>query len=419
MSSLALNATTGEEMNSFGADLPPAFSGSTGYFFRNGSTLQARDVATSFVKWSFQGGGINSAPIVVNGYVYVGSVSGNLYALDGSSGAIVWTGSLGSGIRYTSDSDAGEPPPGLGAGAGIIVVPAGRLLVAFQSALPTPTPSPTPVSDQNEIDRADYFVHQHYLDFLSREPDQSGLDFWTNQITSCGSDQTCIELKRINVSAAFYLSIESQETGFFAERVYKAAYGDTTAESSLGGVHQLNVPRVRLNEFLPDLQQLGWGVVVGSGAWQQTLDNNKNTFTSQFIHRLRFRSAYPYALTPTQFANQLFANAGITPTPAELAAVTREFSFQDDSGDPSARGRAIRRVVENPRFIQQENNRAFVLMQYFGYLHRNPNDSPDTDYTGYDFWLSKLNQFNGNFINAEMVKAFISSTEYRQRFGQP
>jgi hypothetical protein len=67
--------------------------------------------------------------------------------------------------------------------------------------------------------------------------------------------------------------------------------------------------------------------------------------------------------------------------------------------------------------VSGEFNRAFVLMQYFGYLRRNPNDSPDTDYTGFDFWLTKLNQFNGNFQNAEMVKAFISASEYRQRFG--
>jgi hypothetical protein len=64
-----------------------------------------------------------------------------------------------------------------------------------------------------------------------------------------------------------------------------------------------------------------------------------------------------------------------------------------------------------------EFNRAFVLAQYFGYLRRNPNDPQDTDYTGYDFWLTKLNQFNGNYITSEMVKAFISSIEYRQRFG--
>ena len=57
------------------------------------------------------------------------------------------------------------------------------------------------------------------------------------------------------------------------------------------------------------------------------------------------------------------------------------------------------------------------LMQFFGYLRRNPNDPQDIDYTGYEFWLNKLNQFNGNFVAAEMVKAFITSTEYRQRFG--
>jgi Domain of unknown function (DUF4214) len=74
-------------------------------------------------------------------------------------------------------------------------------------------------------------------------------------------------------------------------------------------------------------------------------------------------------------------------------------------------------VAEDPEFSSAESNRAFVLMQYFGYLRRNPNSTPDTDFTGYDFWLTKLNQFDGNFVNAEMVKAFIQSTEYRQRFG--
>jgi len=59
-----------------------------------------------------------------------------------------------------------------------------------------------------------------------------------------------------------------------------------------------------------------------------------------------------------------------------------------------------------------------VLMQYFGYLRRDPNQGPDTDFAGYDFWLNKLDRFNGNFVDAEMVKAFISSAEYRQRFVQ-
>jgi hypothetical protein len=58
-------------------------------------------------------------------------------------------------------------------------------------------------------------------------------------------------------------------------------------------------------------------------------------------------------------------------------------------------------------------------MQYFGYLRRNPFDPPEAtgDFQGYNFWLNKLNQFNGNFVQAELVKAFISSVEYRHRFG--
>ena len=76
-------------------------------------------------------------------------------------------------------------------------------------------------------------------------------------------------------------------------------------------------------------------------------------------------------------------------------------------------------MAENSTLQQLEFNKAFVLMQYFGYLRRNPNDPPETtlDFTGYNFWLAKLNQFNGNFQNAEMVRAFIVSSEYRQRFG--
>jgi hypothetical protein len=76
-------------------------------------------------------------------------------------------------------------------------------------------------------------------------------------------------------------------------------------------------------------------------------------------------------------------------------------------------------VAENSTLKVQETNKAFVLIQYFGYLRRNPNDAPEAnlDFGGYNFWLGKLNQFNGNFVDADMVKAFILSAEYRQRFG--
>ena len=87
------------------------------------------------------------------------------------------------------------------------------------------------------------------------------------------------------------------------------------------------------------------------------------------------------------------------------------------NGGTETRASVLRKVSEDADFTARERNRAFVLMQYFGYLRRNPDDAPDADFSGYNFWLNKLNQFGGNFVAAEMVKAFITSGEYRQRFG--
>ena len=78
----------------------------------------------------------------------------------------------------------------------------------------------------------------------------------------------------------------------------------------------------------------------------------------------------------------------------------------------------LRRVAENAEFSRRELNRAFVLSQYFGYLRRNPNEGADTDFAGYRFWLAKLEEFGGDYVAAEMVRAFLSSAEYRQRFGR-
>ena len=82
------------------------------------------------------------------------------------------------------------------------------------------------------------------------------------------------------------------------------------------------------------------------------------------------------------------------------------------------RAQVLRAVAEDETLKSAEFNRAFVLTQYFGYLRRNPDASPDANFDGYNFWLQKLDQFDGDYVNAEMVRAFILSIEYRQRFGQ-
>jgi hypothetical protein len=261
----------------------------------------------------------------------------------------------------------------------------------------------------NPLDSADaqFFVRQHYLDFLNREPDNSGWDFWMKQISSCGFDFRCVEERRVNVSAAYFLAIEFQQTGYLVERMYKAAYGNLT-----------NAPvPIKFNEFLADTQKIGDGLIVGKSGWEGTLENNKQTFATQFVQRSRFSAVYPTSMTPAKFVDQLNTNAGNVLSSSDRAAAIAVFGNASDTSNVSARAQVLRQVAENPNLYQAEFNRAFVLMQYFGYLRRDPNSGQDSDFGGYSFWLKKLNDANGNYIQAEMVKAFIDSAEYRARFG--
>ncbi len=248
----------------------------------------------------------------------------------------------------------------------------------------------------NPIDDAPFYVRQHYVDFLNREPDPSGFAFWTNEITTCGSNANCVLVKRLNVSAAYFLSIEFQQTGYMIYLLQKGSYGD--------------MPRYRA--FIRDTQEIGKGVIVGAPGWDAQLAANKTAFVDEWVNTAAFRSKYD-SMSDAQFIDTLFSNAGITDV------TLHDSMLAELQGSSATRASVLRQLVDNPSFQQKEFNSAFVLMQYFGYLRRNPDDAPDNNLDGFNFWLSKLNQFHGDFIAAEMVKAFISSTEYRQRFGQP
>ncbi len=372
----------------------------------------------------------------------------------------------------------------------------------------------TPRQPPNIIDDQRYFVRQHYYDFLNREPDTAGLDFWTNQITSCGNDQQCIELKRINVSAAFFQSIEFQRTGLLAYLTEKAAFG--------------GLPRY--GPFMRDVQALQKDYVFGAPGADAQLEANKRAFFDEFVTRPEFVAKYG-GLTNDQYVLELLTTGGVSTTTGRLLLteltgakvvpsvntpaiglsvgrigfdiVTVRFSFSlknlssqqlsahihgpatttgnapvlhtlpigefmdfpvtltsEQNRDLRAgllyvdvhtvnhpdgeirgqipqlrfirdvlakaltdgiitRAQALRFVAEDIDFRQNELNRAFVLMEYFGYLRRNPDDAPDNNLSGYNFWLDKLKSFNGDYIKSEMVKAFINSSEYRGRFGPP
>jgi CSLREA domain-containing protein len=291
------------------------------------------------------------------------------------------------------------------------------------AALGTPSSMSVTIADDateppgNIIDDANTFVRMHYHDFLNREGDQSGIGFWTGQMTNCGASDLLV--CRVNVSGAFFLSIEFQQTGYLVERMYRTAYGQATATSNLGGSHQVLVPIVRANEFLTDTQRIGRGVIVLQPGWETVLENNKQAYALEFVQTTRFITALPTSRTPAQFVDQLNQNAGLVLSPSERTTAINTFGIAADTTNVTARAQVLRQIAEDQDLYNAEFSRAFVLAQYIGYLRRNPNDAPESslDYTGYEFWLNKLAENGGDYVKAEMVKAFISSDEYRKRFG--
>jgi CSLREA domain-containing protein len=245
-------------------------------------------------------------------------------------------------------------------------------------------------ASKNPLDQTAFFVRQQYLDFLGREPDADGFNFWTNNIESCGADQQCRAVKRIDTSAAFFLSIEFQQTGYVVGRFYEASFGRPP----------------KLSEYLPDLTVMRDGVVVGQPDALTRLEQNQELFAEQWVTRPAFKQAFG-SLNEMQYVDALAANAGV-----RLAEEDRTAFIVGLLTGRETRAGVLLQIVQNEDFAARDFNAAFVRMEYFGYLRRDPDDA------GFQFWLSKLNRF-GDFRTAEMVKAFLNSTEYRARFGPP
>ena len=262
------------------------------------------------------------------------------------------------------------------------------------------------VTGTNPIDTSAFFVRQHYLDFLGREPDPTGLAFWTNNIESCGTNLGCRDAKRVDTSAAFFLSIEFQETGFYVLCLQAAGFNKQSDDAN---------SRVTYTNFMRDARQVEEGVVIGQPGAMAQLDQNKTAYALQIVSSQAFIQNNSTSIAG-DYVDALFTRAlkfNGSPTTQERQNAIDAFGI----GDLNGRASALRSVADSNSVRQKQLNSAFVLMEYIGYLRRNPTDPPDTDNTGYSFWLEKLNDFDGDFRKAEMVRAFILSDEYRQRFG--
>jgi uncharacterized protein DUF4214 len=145
-------------------------------------------------------------------------------------------------------------------------------------------------------------------------------------------------------------------------------------------------------------------LIVGSGDWLQRLAANKEAFVNGWVQRRAFLEAYG-ALTNQAYVDTLVGHTGVS-----FTRIERDVLLNSLNAGTASRADVLRQIAENDQFVRAKRNATFVMMQYFGYLRRDPDES------GYQFWLKKLNDFNGNFEQAEMVKAFIISGEYRNRF---
>ena len=281
------------------------------------------------------------------------------------------------------------------------------------------------------IDDADFFAAQQYIDFLRRFPDAPGHAHWTGEITECSDPAKrfqgetlaqCTERKRANTSAAFFHSPEYQASGSFVLRVYWGTLGKQLNHPGCPGVPQ-NLPghcRPRYSEYIADMATVSQGIVVNNQLSPSVINANKQAFVQNFITRPAFTAIYG-TLNPTQFVDKLSQTTGVALSSSDRTALINEITanaankanvvFKVVDGAVAINSEAHLRfdTTYGKAYFDKEFNAAFVFMEYIAYLRRNP------DQAGYDHWLGKLNQF-GNWVDAQMVLAFILSPEYRNRF---
>ena len=254
----------------------------------------------------------------------------------------------------------------------------GGIGTAAVSIIQQTPPDPT----TNPLDGAQFFVREHYFDFLHRLPDDGGLNYWVSQLESCGNDQNCLNQRRIDVSNAFFFEGEFQETASYLYRVYKSGFG-----------------------IKPSYQQFmeSRGQVVG----ESQLEQSKIDFANAFVERADFLQQYPQAMTSEEFVGALNAN-----TASSLTMLEQQALVDGLNSGAEKRGTVLQKIADNQVFAEKEYNTTFVLTQYFGYMRR------DLDQAGFDFWLGQIDGAPSHDLQTQhaIVCSFVTSTEYQQRF---
>jgi hypothetical protein len=254
--------------------------------------------------------------------------------------------------------------------------PTGATLGAISTATVTIVENDSITGLLNPINGTDFFIRQHYIDFLGREPEPAGLQGWRDVLNNCAPGN--INCDRVEVSSAFFRSPEFQDRGFFIYRFYPT------------------VGRIPLyGEFMPDFAKVSGFLSAAE------LEANKVAFANEFVARSEFQTRYG-ALTNDAFVDALLQTVGLPnhPSKATWKAVLANGSM--------TRAQVVRALVDSTEMAQKYYTEAFVIMQYFGYLRRTADIS-------YQAWITTMNQNPNNY--RIMISGFLNSLEYRKRFG--
>jgi CSLREA domain-containing protein len=254
-----------------------------------------------------------------------------------------------------------------------------------------------------------FFVRQHYLDFLQREPDPGGFSFWTGQISQCVADVQCFHDKSVSVSNAFFYELEYQQTGAYTYRLFRAAFGNTQPQPNSDPSNPTEANKIPSYDAYAALRAR----VVGGA----NLTAGQQDAANVFVNSSQFLARYPASQPLDQFVDAIL-NTIMTDIGANLtsqrtalialgsrAAVVYRLANDDLQGGNGG--------INNRAFIDAEYNRAFVVTQYFGYLRR------DGDIGGLLFWKGQVDSAPLRNVAKQnaMVCSFITSAEYQLRFG--
>jgi hypothetical protein len=271
--------------------------------------------------------------------------------------------------------------------------PQGATLGTLTTALITIQSEDLAPPTTNPINQTSFFVRQHYLDFLDREPEAG--EPWTGVLNRCGNIFTGPEANtdcdRIAVSGAFFGSPEFRIKGFFVFLYYKAVFGSAN--------NPLYVPEY--NEFVTDARRV-------SGVTAEEVIAKRLDFSEDFLARTAVANVFS-GTTNEAFVDRVLSNLGITLTnPDPATGETRNSLVNALNANTKSRAQVLRIIVESTEAIAAQFNRAFVAIQYYGYLRRTPEPQ------GYQNNLNALNATNNS---RQLINGFLNSIEYRLRFG--